>query len=196
MAVYRPAAKCPKCGQPYEAINRPNDGTFIGDDFIRWDIENHVCAAVESPKEERPGACPSDELEREIEHNFEYLNEVIPDREICVFYKSVIKTMILDYTAPTSGYGKESVEQAADMFNASYQYCKHGNLPLYGKEAIAFEAGAQWQSRHTGDGEQHRILGLIEERIAELRELATDSGFHAVYDSKRQELEHLKKLIR
>lgn len=53
MALYREAAKCLKCGEPYKAINRPNNGSFIGDDFIRWDYENHVCAPIsgDAPKE-------------------------------------------------------------------------------------------------------------------------------------------------
>lgn len=48
MAVARTAPKCPKCGQSYGGIyqdqsNVPIMHRLIGDTFIRWDIEGHVC---------------------------------------------------------------------------------------------------------------------------------------------------------
>jgi len=49
MAVFRTAPKCPKCGEEYAGIYRKNDGSFIGDDFIKWDIESHVCEKESPP---------------------------------------------------------------------------------------------------------------------------------------------------
>ena len=40
--VHREQLKCFKCGEPYEAIVN-NNKDFIGDNFIRWDTENHKC---------------------------------------------------------------------------------------------------------------------------------------------------------
>lgn len=46
MAVYRTPQKCPKCGRDYNGIYRANDGTFLGDDFLKWDIERHICTPL------------------------------------------------------------------------------------------------------------------------------------------------------
>lgn len=48
MAIARTAPKCPKCKQPYSGIYRdqsklPIMHRMVGDTFIRWDIEGHVC---------------------------------------------------------------------------------------------------------------------------------------------------------
>ena len=48
MAVARTAPKCPKCGQDIGAIYRDQSNVpimhrLIGDTFIRWDFEGHVC---------------------------------------------------------------------------------------------------------------------------------------------------------
>jgi len=49
MAVFRTAPKCPKCGKEYKGIYRTNNDSFIGDDFIKWDIEGHVCEKASPP---------------------------------------------------------------------------------------------------------------------------------------------------
>jgi len=49
MAVFRTAPKCPKCGKEYSGVYRNNDGSFIGDDFVKWDIEGHVCEKESTP---------------------------------------------------------------------------------------------------------------------------------------------------
>lgn len=43
MAVYREALKCPICGEPYEPIIREVGDGFVGDNFIMWDTERHIC---------------------------------------------------------------------------------------------------------------------------------------------------------
>jgi hypothetical protein len=43
MAVAREAPICPRCGAPYEAIHRNMGPSFVGDTFIMWDSERHVC---------------------------------------------------------------------------------------------------------------------------------------------------------
>jgi len=41
----RKAPKCPKCGEAYKAVHwQPNTATlFVGDTFVRWDRETHIC---------------------------------------------------------------------------------------------------------------------------------------------------------
>lgn len=48
MAVYREQELCPDCGQPYKAIHADYAVEFIGDSFIRWDKEGHVCGGASS----------------------------------------------------------------------------------------------------------------------------------------------------
>lgn len=43
MAVHRIAPKCPICGEKYRAINSKRGKTFVGDSFIRWNKEGHIC---------------------------------------------------------------------------------------------------------------------------------------------------------
>lgn len=48
MAIARRAPKCKKCGESYRGIYRDQSNIpimhrLIGDTFIRWDIEGHVC---------------------------------------------------------------------------------------------------------------------------------------------------------
>jgi hypothetical protein len=43
MAVFRQQEICKNCGQPYKAIHRKTQQLFVGDTFIRWDRDNHVC---------------------------------------------------------------------------------------------------------------------------------------------------------
>lgn len=56
MAVYREAPICPKCKEPYKGLYRdesklPVQMRLIGDTFIRWDIEGHVCKPKKDEKE-------------------------------------------------------------------------------------------------------------------------------------------------
>jgi len=50
MAVYRVAPKCPICGEEYEGIYNETLASqgFIGDTFIMWDTERHVCKSDEN----------------------------------------------------------------------------------------------------------------------------------------------------
>lgn len=59
MAVHREPYNCLKCGQPYEAIysedieKEPNYSGIIGDNFVRWDLENHKCSTTYQLKIEK-----------------------------------------------------------------------------------------------------------------------------------------------
>jgi hypothetical protein len=48
MAVFREAPKCPICGEEYEGIYRGNLDNIVGDNFIMWDTERHVCKSDEN----------------------------------------------------------------------------------------------------------------------------------------------------
>jgi hypothetical protein len=57
MAVHRIPPKCPKCKQPIKGIYRdeshlPPYQKTIGDTFLRWDFEGHVCKQEIKTKEE------------------------------------------------------------------------------------------------------------------------------------------------
>lgn len=43
MSIARTAQKCPKCGESYKGIYADRGKNFVGDTFIRWDKENHIC---------------------------------------------------------------------------------------------------------------------------------------------------------
>jgi len=43
MAVARQAPICPRCNKPYDGLYADRGKHFVGDTFIMWDIERHVC---------------------------------------------------------------------------------------------------------------------------------------------------------
>lgn len=47
MAVYRPIPKCSICGEDYNAIYEDRGKYFVGDTFLKWDVENHKCKSNE-----------------------------------------------------------------------------------------------------------------------------------------------------
>lgn len=50
MAVYREAPKCSECGEKYKSINKDMGNDFVGDTFIRWDVDGHICQMQEKGK--------------------------------------------------------------------------------------------------------------------------------------------------
>lgn len=49
MAVARKAPLCPKCGKPYKAMHRKTPNVFVGDSFMGWNIDGHVCNEKPAP---------------------------------------------------------------------------------------------------------------------------------------------------
>ena len=47
MAVYRPSFKCPKCGKPYKSVHKDMGKNFVGDTFIKHDVEGHKCSPLD-----------------------------------------------------------------------------------------------------------------------------------------------------
>lgn len=48
MAVLRKAPICPICKNPYDGIYANRGKDFVGDTFIMWDMERHICKSNES----------------------------------------------------------------------------------------------------------------------------------------------------
>ena len=48
MAVLRIPPKCPTCGEEYVGIYADRGKNFVGDTFIMWDTERHVCKQDEA----------------------------------------------------------------------------------------------------------------------------------------------------
>jgi len=51
MVARRPPT-CPNCKEPYQGIYADRGKNFVGDTFIRWDIEEHKCKDKEMVKTE------------------------------------------------------------------------------------------------------------------------------------------------
>ena len=79
MAVHREPYNCPHCGEPYEAVysqdieKEPNYSKIIGDNFVRWDTENHKCKPAKDKTE--PKAKEGESLDNLWIGLFDYYNE-------------------------------------------------------------------------------------------------------------------------
>lgn len=84
MAVHRKAPICPICGEEYDAICADRGKDFVGDTFIMWDIERHVCKQDEGS----PLSRYEERLERIVD-----IIRVIPTLEAIVLLKNYIQKL-------------------------------------------------------------------------------------------------------
>lgn len=54
--IARTAPKCPDCGQEYRGIYEKRGRNFVGDTFVRWNIEGHRCPAPSTGNMKAPGS--------------------------------------------------------------------------------------------------------------------------------------------
>lgn len=153
MAVYRNSPTCLKCGKEYKGIYRDNDGTFMGDDFIRWDIEGHECERNDHPLKNAPN------------RHDPILNEA---------YKQVYKNAELK---------SQETADNKELITAALNYARNHTLELGEKSRrfSALIAGAQWLSSQRKDGwidcsdelpEENKVV-LIYEVFEDLEEVHT-----------------------
>lgn len=76
MAVFREQQFCPECSQPYKGIYAHSDTPFVGDDFIGWDKEGHVCVVAPSEEVKQNEAIRFAKWLKHIDNGTEHYNPI------------------------------------------------------------------------------------------------------------------------
>lgn len=50
MAVHREQEICPKCGGEIKSLHNNMGKDFVGDTFLKWDYDSHVCQRFKMPE--------------------------------------------------------------------------------------------------------------------------------------------------
>lgn len=131
MAIARKAPVCPRCGEPYKAINKEMGPTFVGDTFVTWDTEKHVCKQNESNpiseykeildprfrKENRPAI--EKEMARQAEESQKF-------KEMFVDWELSKRLKVAGFDEPCFAY----FWMHKDTFNYTVRYENHNRSPL------------------------------------------------------------------
>lgn len=119
MAVHRTPPKCHLCGEEYKGIYKdqsdvPTGHIFVGDTFIRWDIEGHNCRYK---KENRPA------IEKQASQAAEESDKF---KAMFVDWKLALRLKAIGFTEPCFAY----YWTMKDTFHYTVRYENHNRIGL------------------------------------------------------------------